>query len=181
VNVKMKNMILSLLVAAIALPGLAQTSAPTRVAVINVQRVLLESNQGMAAREKLERVAVQKQERAQAMRTELENLEKEISTKRLSLTPEKLEEMTKSYDEKKIALQRFAQDADRELKAEEQKTLMDLERSIRPVIDQLGKEMGFALIFNKLEAGLVYASDAVEITDTVIKRYNDASAGGGSR
>jgi len=181
VNVKMKSMILSLLVAAIALPGLAQTSAPTRVAVINVQRVLLESNQGMAAREKLERVAVQKQERAQAMRTELENLEKEISTKRLSLTPEKLEEMTKSYDEKKIALQRFAQDADRELKAEEQKTLMDLERSIRPVIDQLGKEMGFALIFNKLEAGLVYASDAVEITDTVIKRYNDASAGGGSR
>ena len=177
----MKSMILSLLVAAIALPGLAQTSAPTRVAVINVQRVLLESNQGMAAREKLERVAVQKQERAQAMRTELENLEKEISTKRLSLTPEKLEEMTKSYDEKKIALQRFAQDADRELKAEEQKTLMDLERSIRPVIDQLGKEMGFALIFNKLEAGLVYASDAVEITDTVIKRYNDASAGGGSR
>lgn len=178
----MKKAILSLLVAAIALPGMAQTSAPTRVAVINVQRVLLESNQGKAAREKLEKVATQKQERAQAMRTELENLEKEISTKRLSLSPEKLEEMTKSYDEKKIALQRFAQDADRELKTEEQKTLIDLEKSIRPVIDQIGKEMGFALIFNKLESGLVYASDAVEITDTVIKRYNEASGGGaGSR
>lgn len=173
----MKNAILTLLVAAIALPGLAQSSAPTRVAVINVQRVLLESNQGKVARERLEKVATQKQEKAQAMRTELENLEKEISTKRLSLSQDKLEEMTKSYDEKKIALQRFAQDADRELKTEEQKTLMELEKSIRPVIDQLGKEMGFALIFNKLESGLVYASDAVEITDMVIKRYNDASGG----
>jgi len=177
----MKKAVLSLLVAAIvALPGLAQTSAPTRVAVINVQRVLLESNQGKAARAKLEKVAQQKQDKAQAMRTELENLEKEISTKRLSLAQDKLDEMTKSYDEKKIALQRFAQDADRELKTEEQKTLMELEKSIRPVIDQLGKEMGFALIFNKLESGLVYASDAVEITDMVIKRYNDATGGAAS-
>lgn len=173
----MKKVILSLLVAAIALPGLAQSSAPTRVAVINVQRVLLESNQGKVAREKLEKVALQKQEKAQAMRTEIENLEKEISTKRLSLSQDKLEEMTKAYDEKKISLQRFAQDADRELKTEEQKTLIELEKSIRPVIDQIGKEMGFALIFNKLEAGLVYASDAVEITDMVIKRYNDATGG----
>lgn len=171
----MKKAILSLLVAAIALPGMAQSSAPSRVAVINVQRVLLESNQGKAARAKLEKVAVQKQEKAKAMRTELDNLEKEISTKRLSLSQDKLEEMTKQYDEKKISLQRFAQDADRELKAEEQRTLVELEKSIRPVIDQLGKEMGFALIFNKLESGLVYASDAVEITDTVIKRYNEAS------
>jgi outer membrane protein len=177
----MKKAVLSLLVAVIvALPGLAQSTAPTRVAVINVQRVLLESNQGKTAREKLERVAQGKQERAQAMRTELENLEKEISTKRLSLSQDKLEEMTKSYDEKKIALQRFAQDADRELKAEEQKTLIELEKSIRPVIDQIGKEMGFALIFNKLESGLVYASDAVEITDMVIKRYNDATGGAAS-
>lgn len=176
----MKKVILSLLVAAIALPGLAQSSAPTRVAVINVQRVLLESNQGKVAREKLEKVALQKQEKAQAMRTEIENLEKEISTKRLSLSQDKLEEMTKAYDEKKISLQRFAQDADRELKTEEQKTLIELEKSIRPVIDQIGKEMGFALIFNKLEAGLVYASDAVEITDMVIKRYNDATGGAAS-
>ena len=176
----MKKAILSLLVAAIALPGLAQTSAPSRVAVINVQRVLLESNQGKAARARLESVAKQKQEKAQAMRTELETMEKEISTKRLSLSQDKLDEMTKSYDEKKIALQRFAQDADRDLKAEEQKTLVELEKSIRPVIDQIGKEMGFALIFNKLESGLVYASDAVEITDMVITRYNAATGGAAS-
>jgi outer membrane protein len=172
----MKKAILSLLVAAIALPGFAQ-SAPQRVAVINVQRVLLESNQGKAAREKLERLAVQKQDQAKAMRTEIDNLEREISTKRLSLSAEKLEEMTKDFDEKKILLQRYAQDADRELKQEEQKTLVDLEKAIRPVIDQLGKEMGFALIFNKLESGLVYASEAIDITDTVITRFNGATAG----
>ena len=44
------------------------------------------------------------------------------------------------------------------------------------MIDSLGKEMGLAAIFNKFESGLVYASDAIDITDTVIKRFNDATA-----
>ena len=35
--------------------------------------------------------------------------------------------------------------------------------------------MGLAAIFNKFESGLVYASDAIDITDTVIKRFNDAA------
>jgi len=55
------------------------------------------------------------------------------------------------------------------------KTLLDLENKIKPVIDAVGKEMGLAAIFNKFESGLVYASDAIDITDTVIKRFNDAS------
>ena len=53
---------------------------------------------------------------------------------------------------------------------------MVLEGKIKPVIDQIGKEMGLAAIFNKFESGLVYASDAIDITDTVIKRFNDATA-----
>ncbi len=35
--------------------------------------------------------------------------------------------------------------------------------------------MGFALIFNKLESGLVYASEAIDITDVVVKRFNGAT------
>ena len=54
---------------------------------------------------------------------------------------------------------------------------MALEAKIKSVIDTIGKEMGLAAIFNKFESGLVYASDAVDITDTVIKRFNEAQPG----
>ena len=47
-------------------------------------------------------------------------------------------------------------------------------KKIMPVVDQIGKEMGLAAIFNKFESGLIYASDAIDITDVVIKRFNDA-------
>jgi hypothetical protein len=43
--------------------------------------------------------------------------------------------------------------------------------------DALGKEMGIAVIFNKFESGLVYASDAIDLTDMVIQRFNAAYPG----
>ena len=40
------------------------------------------------------------------------------------------------------------------------------------VADQIGAERGYTLIFNKFQSGLVYADDAVDITDDVIQRFN---------
>ncbi len=41
-----------------------------------------------------------------------------------------------------------------------------------PVIDDIGKERGLTLIFDKFQSGLVYAADEVDITDDVIQRFN---------
>ncbi len=35
-----------------------------------------------------------------------------------------------------------------------------------PVINQVGKEQGYTLIFRKFESGLIYADEAVDITDS---------------
>ena len=172
----MKKTLLALVALAIAIPAMAQTSAPSRIAIINVQKVLLESTQGKAAREKIEKFALGKQETGKKLGADVEALEKEIAAKRMSLAPEKLADMQKTLDQKKIELQRYAQDTQRELREAEEKAILELEKAIRPVIDQMGKEMGVAAIFNKLESGLVYASDAIDITDSVIKRFNEASA-----
>ena len=85
--------------------------------------------------------------------------------------------MAKQLSDKKIAAQRFAQDAEREMGEARDRALLELENKIKPVIDPIGKEMGLAAIFNKFESGLVYASDAIDITDTVIKRFNENAGG----
>ena len=102
----------------------------------------------------------------------------EIYTKKLSLSEEKLTDLQKQLSDKKISMQRYAQDADREVGEARDRELAALEQKIKPVIDSIGKEMGLAAIFNKFESGLVYASEAIDITDTVIKRFNDATASG---
>jgi outer membrane protein len=171
----MKKLLVAVVVAALSVPAFAQ-NAPMRVAVIDVQKVLATSTLGKQAYEKLKKMQDDRVARAQKMDEEAKALENEINTKKLSLSQEKLDEMQKNLSDKKISMQRYAQDADREVSEARDRELAALEGRIKTVIDQIGKEMGLAAIFNKFESGLVYASDAIDITDTVVKRFDVATA-----
>ena len=171
----MKKFLVSLAVAALALPTFAQ-SAPARVAVIDVNKVLMSSTAGKASYEKLKKLQEDRIAKAKKMDEEAAALDKEINEKKLTLSEEKLADLTKQLSDKKIAMQRFAQDADREVGEARDKELQGLEAKIKPVIDAVGKEMGLAVIFNKFESGLVYASDAIDITQAVLTRFNESSA-----
>jgi outer membrane protein len=173
-EIPMKKFLVAVAVAALAAPAFAQ-SAPARVAVIDVQKVLTQSTAGKAAYEKLKKMQDDKLEKAKQMDEELRKLDADINAKKLSLSEDKLTDMQKQLADKRIAMQRYAQDADREIGEARDRELQALQVKIEPVIDALGKEMGLALIFNKFESGLVYASEAVEITDTVIQRFNAAA------
>lgn len=171
----MKKFFVSMAVAALAIPALAQTT-PARVAVIDVNKVLTQSSAGKAAYDKLKKLQEERIEKAKAMDEELRKLDADINSKKLSLSEDKLSDMQKQLADKRISMQRFAQDADRDIGEARDRELQALEAKIKPVIDALGKEMGLAAIFNKFESGLVYASDAIDVTDTVIKRFNEALA-----
>ena len=171
----MKKFLTTVAAFTLAVPMFAQTAAPGRVAVIDVQRVLANSSAGKAASERLKKMQDERVARAKSMDEEIQKLESDMNTKKLSLSEDKLTDMAKQVSDKKIAAQRFAQDAEREMGEARDRALVDLENKIKPVIDSIGKEMGLAAIFNKFESGLVYASDAIDITDTVIKRFNDAA------
>jgi outer membrane protein len=172
----MKKFLVTVAMAAMAAPMFAQSSVPQRIAVIDVQKVLSTSSAGKAAYEKLKKMQEERIEKARQMQEELSKMEADVNTKKLSLSDEKIAEISKTMADKQLNMQRFAQDADREVKEARDKSLLDLNNKIMPVIDQIGKEMGFALIVNKFEAGLIYASDAVDITDTVLKRFDSGAA-----
>src|SRR5437764_4956596 len=176
----MKKALISIAIAALCAPVFAQTAAPGRMAVIDVQRVLNTSVAGKAAQERLKKMQDDKMTRANKLQEDMKSLDSEINTKKLSLSEDKLADLQKQLADKQVALQRYGQDADKELGEARDKELLTLENKIKPVIDQIGKEMGLAVIFNKFESGLVYASDAIDITDTVIKRFNETVADAGT-
>ena len=170
----MKKFLVSLAVAALAAPMFAQATTPSRVAVVDVQKVLAQSAAGKAAFEKLKKMQEDRIEKAKQMDEELRKLDADLNTKKLSLSEDKISELQKQIADKRIAMQRYAQDADREVGEARDRELAALQTKIEPVLNALGKEMGLALIFNKFESGLVYAADAVDITDTLVKRFNEA-------
>lgn len=154
---------------AAAIPASAQT---LNIAVIDVQRVVTESDPGKQALQKLKELQDGKIDQGRAMQQELATLQEQINKQQFTLSDEKLGELRKTIEDKGIEMQRFQDDAERELDEARRRELGGLEGRIIPVINEIGVERGYTLIFNKFQSGLVYADDAVDITDAVILRFN---------
>jgi len=155
---------------ALAVPATAQIS----VAVIDVQRVVTDSDPGKESLQRLRTLQDEKIAEGRTLQSELEGLRDQVNKQRLTLSEQKLAEMSGQIEDKTIALQRFEDDAKRSLQEARRTALGRLEEQIMPIINQIGKERGLTLIFNKFQSGLVYADEAVDITDDVIRRFNTA-------
>lgn len=168
--------------ALLALPATAQqpsAARPLKIAVIDSDRIVAESARGKAALERLRTLQEQKVNEGRPLQQEVVDLRKRIEDGRLSLAPEKLDELRKQLQDKGIALERFQADAQRALEEEREKALAGIEREVLQVIDQVGQEQGYTLIFNKFRSGLVYADESTDITQLVIQRFDAASRSGG--
>ncbi len=161
---------LAVIMMAVALPAAAQV----KVAVIDVQRVVTESDPGKEVMQKLRTISDAKAQEGQALQQELATLQDQFNKQRFTVSEVRQAEMSKEIEDKQIAIRRFQDDAQRELQDAQRRELGGLEERILPIINQVGQEQGLTLIFNKFQSGLVYADQQVDITDTVIQRFNTA-------
>ena len=164
----LRTVVLAAIVTAVALPAAAQT----KVAVIDVQRVVTESDPGKEVMQKLRAMSDSKAQQGQALQQELTALQDQFNKQRFTVSETRQAEMSKQIEDKQIAIKRFQDDAQRELQDAQRRELGGLEERILPIINEIGRERGLTLIFNKFQSGLVYADDAVDITDDVITTFN---------
>src|SRR3954447_3422524 len=163
-----------------AAPAAAPAAAGTitlKVAVIDTEKILLSSNAGKKAVADLKRLQEQREKQLAAKAQELKDLQGKINDGRLSLAQDKLADLSKQYEEKEIAIRRQQDDATRELTKKRDEMLAAIDERVMPVINQVGKELGYTLIFRKFESGLIYADEAVDITGVVIQRIDAAAQG----
>ena len=156
--------------------GATAPAGPIKIGTINVERLVQESALGKEAFNRVKKLNDQKKDEGDKLQKELRDMEQKLADQGSALTEDKRDALQKSYQEKAIAFKRFQDDANRELEASQKKELSELERRVFPVINQVGKEKGYTLIFNKFQSGLVYADDAVDITDEVLKVFNTTVA-----
>ncbi|MCU0232538.1 MAG: OmpH family outer membrane protein [Thermoanaerobaculales bacterium] len=161
-------MVAGALVLAFALPAAAQA----KVSVIDVQRVVTESDPGKEVMQRLRSLTEAKAQQGQSLQQELAALQDQFNKQRFTVSEARQAEMQKEIEDKQIAIRRFQDDAQREVAEAQRRELGSLEERIMPIIDQIGKEQGLTMIFNKFQSGLVYADETIDITDEVIRRFN---------
>jgi len=161
---------LAVIMMALAMPAAAQN----KIAVIDVQRVVTESDPGKEVMQKLRVLSDAKAQEGQALQQNLATLQDQFTKQRYTVSEARQAEMTKEIEDVQIAIRRFQDDAQRELQEAQRRELGGLEERILPIINQVGQAEGYTLIFNKFQSGLVYADEAVDVTDQVITMFNTA-------
>jgi outer membrane protein len=161
----------------------AQAPAPAagplnRIAYIDVQRVLARSAAGVAAREQLEREKATMQKEMDGRRVELEKLREEIEKKGALLTPDARRERQEQFERKRRDAARLADDFQKELEKKESVLLQKVLQEVSGIIERVGKEKNYYMIVEKRGAGVIFASAEADLTDEVIRAYDQQAPKG---
>lgn len=181
----MKRIVLSLLMAGAAAAILAQSpasaaagstgAAPGAIGIINSQRLALESAPGKEAYGRLKKLSDSKKEDLDKAEKEARELVQKLNDQGQSMPADKREALEKQADDKQKAWKRMQEDAQRDLQEAERKEMGALENRIGPIVKDYFKEKHYALVLDA-RAGIIYADEAVDLTDEVLKRINTTVA-----
>lgn len=167
-------LILALFVAAIVSQGLAQENI--RIGVVNSLVVLERSTEGKRIVAQLEEKNKGNQQRIARLDDEIRQLETKLNTQRLTLTDEALMNLSSDIERKRTDRKRYAEDSFREFQELRNRLFTKLQAEVKPIIDQLGKEMGLEIVFDLNNSGTIYFDSKIELTEEVIKRYDASKA-----
>jgi len=107
---------------------------------------------------------------------DIRQLETKLNTQRLTLSEEALYQMNSDLEKKRTDRKRLAEDSFRDWQDLQLKLFNRVQSELIPIIEQLGKEKGFDVIFDLAKSGAVYFNPVIDLTAEVIKRYDASKA-----
>lgn len=168
---RMLLMVTLLVLATFTLDSGSARAEGTKIGVLDIQKVLLESSSGRKAKEVFEKRANELQTKFQAEQDALVALQQEIEKKSSAWSAEKKSEKVRELQKKQRDLQGKSQDAQLELKGLQDKELEPILKMLQTVVDTYGQKNGYAVILDS-KVGVLYNSDAVDVSEDIRKELD---------
>lgn len=161
----------ALLCAAAFVPELASAQA-AKVAVVDLQRAINETEDGRKAKDRLKKLFESRQQGLDKKQQELKKLKDELDQQKNVLSRDALESKVESYQKQLVDLQQVYVDYQRELAEKEGELTKSIVARMERILRRIGQTEGYSLILERGEAGVIYVPGNLDVTDVVIQRYN---------
>jgi len=159
-----------------ALVPLTYAQQTGKIAVVNSQMVLERSVEGKRVIAQLQQKDKSNQATLTKMDDDIRSLETKLNTQRLTLTDEALFNLNSDLERKRKDRQRFAEDSLKDIQELQGKLFLRVQNELISIIEQIGKEKAYELMFDLAKSGAVYFNPTIDITEEVIKRYDSSKA-----
>ncbi|MFW5739167.1 MAG: OmpH family outer membrane protein [Myxococcota bacterium] len=175
---------LAVLLSAAFLLAAPTASAQMKIAVVDVQRAVMETEDGLRAQATLKKLFDRRQRELDARQDELKRARDDIEKQSKVLSKEVLQRRMNDWQQNMAELQAVFMEFNKELQKEQNKFTQPILNRVLSVLRQIAAQEGYDAILER--NAVPYARTDLDITDRVIQRYNTggaaaAPAGSGAR
>ncbi len=181
---KLSRHVITLVAALLVATMAPKLHAQVRVAVVDLQRALNETEDGRRAKTQLKRLFKSRQKALDDKQNELKKMKEDIEKQKNVLSQPALQKKLEQYQQAFVELQTVYVDYQRELASKEAELTKVIIQRMESILRRLGQAEGYSLILERGEAGVMWVPTNLDVTDSVIQRYNagegrEGEAGGG--
>lgn len=156
----------------LSFPSLGRCQPTVKLGYVDMEKAVNESKAGKAAREKFVKFMNKKREESEKKKKELEAMKKILEKQGALLAEEVRVEKEREYQKKVREYQLYLKNLRDDARSKEMEMSKKIIRDIQKIIFSYAKKEGYAMIFEKSRSGLLYAPDSLDLTDTIIKIYD---------
>ena len=168
---RMKYIAAAVVISLAIFTGTGMAATMLKVAVVDLQGALNATSEGIAAKETLKKNHQAKQEQVDKMKADLDMMEEKIKSPVISEEAQK--ELKASYSRKKSQLIEFITLAKEEEERENQQLSSRILEGLIKITREIAKAEKYTMILEKSGSGVVYFEETMDLTERIVKIYNE--------
>jgi outer membrane protein len=152
--------------------GPAPAEEPVKIAYVDMQKALNESRAGKKALGELQKLMEERKSGLQKQKEALEKKKDELDKQGLLLNEETRKGRESEIRTLERDYSRTLSDLKEEFGRRENEFTDGIRKDLLKVIEKIGKEGGYTLVLEKQYSAILYAPASIDLTETLIKRYD---------
>ena len=158
--------------------GTPPVAGAVRVGIINIQRAIIECNEGKKAAEELTKRFTPKRSELERKQKEIEDLQGQLEKGKNTLADDKRAELIRDIERKTKDFNRDNDDATQDFQQAESQLINTIGQKVMRVVDEYSRRNGYDVILDvsNPQSNVLWATNRLDITDEIIGAYNMVGA-----
>jgi outer membrane protein len=152
--------------------GLAFGETGYKLAFVDLQKALNLCKAGQDAKEEFAKQVEKAEQSLMVKQEELKKIKEILEKQSAMLNEETFKNKEKDFQAKRRDFKRLYEESQDELKVQDNEAVKEILEALVQVVQEYGKEKGFTFILEKSESALLFADEALEVTEDILKLYD---------
>ncbi len=170
---KTRSIIIALLAAVLIIPAGRAIAAEAKIGYVDLQKALLEVEEGKTAKSSLQVYFEEKQKMLDAESTRLQQAKDDLEKQAMAISPEVYKQKETDLQKQLIEAQKLYYNLQMELKQKEQDAVAPILDKMQVILKDVAEKEGYDLILDKNSSGIVYAPMKYDLTAQLIRLYDE--------